>query len=99
MAVPMRRFASGRKVVRENLTSYALHGQAEERKGKIVSKYGRGSGPWMAFEAGRQLAKLPNIVSAEKIDSSSIRCDLTTNSYVVRFAGEKMQNIFVERDH
>lgn len=98
MAVPMRRFASGRKVVRENLTSYALHGQAEERKGKIVSKYGRGSGPWMAFEAGRQLAKLPNIVSAEKIDSLSIRCELLTNIYVVRFTGEQMQNVLVERE-
>ncbi len=98
MAVPMRRFASGRKVVRENLTSYALHGQAEERKGKIVSKYGRGSGPWMAFEAGRQLAKLPNIVSAEKIDSSSIRCELLTNIYIVRFTGEQMQNVLVERE-
>lgn len=98
MAVPMRRFASGRKVVRENLTSYALHGQAEERKGMIVSKYGRGSGPWMAFEAGRQLAKLPNIVSAEKIDSSSIRCELLTNIYIVRFTGEQMQNVLVERE-
>ena len=81
-----RRASIGRTTAQQDLTPFALigAGEAAQRDLKQHEKYGRGSGPYMAYEAGKKFVDTP-IISAIRVDSTRVRLETQKGRYIAAF--------------